>query len=157
MCCLTWLRVFRGLLCSSAVFISIRAGCHPPPGLLRGWWPPGPAESACLLPPPLSVYGGGADEANTVAGPGWLPHKISIQATLSWKTRGESRVRHKSRSGQALVQTKRETGSNDDCYFVSPYYIVDGSEGFTGVISVIYSTQRSREAEKHIQGCSATF
>ena len=77
-------------------------------GLLRGWWPPGPAESACLLPPPLSVYGGGADEANTVVGPGWLPHKISIQATLSWKTRGESRVRHKSRSGQALVQTKRE-------------------------------------------------
>lgn len=91
-----------------------------------------------------SVYGGGTEEANTVAGPGWLPHKISIHATLGWKTRGGSRARYKSRSGQDLVQTEKETGSNTDCYFVSPYYILGGTERFPGIISVISSTQGSK-------------
>lgn len=137
---LSWPALFLG-----SVFISIKAGCHPPPGLLRGWWPPRPAESACLLTPPLSVNGGGTEEANTVAGPGWLPHKISIHATLGWKTRGGSRVRYKSRSGQDLVQTEEETGSNNDCYFVSPYYILGGTERFPGIISVISSAQGSKQ------------
>ena len=136
---LSWPALFLG-----SVFISIKAGCHPPPGLLRGWWPPGPAESTCLLTPPLSVYGGGTDETNTVVGPGWLPHKTSIQATLGCKIRGESRVRYKLRSGQDLVQTESETGHNNDRYFVSSYYILDGTEGFPGIISVISSTHGSR-------------
>ena len=57
-----------------------------------------------------------------MVGPGWLPHKTSIQATLDCKTQGESRARYKLRSGQDLVQTESEMGRNSDCYFVSSYY-----------------------------------